>query len=73
MVVVHIVSSFGKQECEFFMVNTPSPEQVAKYAAGGERADAATEGLSQMQSAFESNAEEESVNNKPRSISTMRV
>lgn len=73
MVVIKIVSSFGTQECEFFTVNTPSAEQVAKYTAGGEPADAATNSLSQMQSAFESNAEEESVNNKPRSISTMRV
>lgn len=58
MVVVEIISVFGKQECEFFTVNTPSAEQVAKTKSVGEPADAATSDLSHISKAFESNADE---------------
>ena len=61
MVVVELISVFGKQECEFFTVNTPSAEQVAKTQSVGEPADAATQDLSLMSKAFESNAEEKQV------------
>lgn len=62
MVVVEIISVFGKQECEFFTVNTPSAEAVAKTQSATTPADAASEDLSQLSQAFESNAEEKQVN-----------
>lgn len=72
MAVIHIISVYGKQEQEFFSINKPSKEAVEKFMSVSEPADAATTDLSQIENAFVSNAEEKSVNDTERSISTMR-